>query len=271
MTQATRMRRGTAFGGFDMLESRVSRFAYSPHRHAELVIAAYLGGHKQARCGRERFEIAPGDVLVIGPETLHEGETGAGPGWHYLSVYLSPAQVAAATGAAPAAVETAVAGHRLHRRPGLARRLRDALSGPLAEPLALSELLIELVAPPATAAPPVRLAAGLARVRDRLADDPGAETTLAELAALAGLSPEHLSRQFRAACGLSPFQFLTAARTRHARDRIAAGAPLAEAALAAGFADQSHLNRWFKRIYGVTPGAYAASRAGPHQARSRPA
>jgi len=35
--------------------------------------------------------------------------------------------------------------------------------------------------------------------------------------------------------------------------------PLADAAIASGFSDQAHLTRWYKRIYGVTPGKYAAA------------
>ena len=41
-----------------------------------------------------------------------------------------------------------------------------------------------------------------------------------------------------------------------ARALIAEGQPIAEAAARAGFADQSHLTRWFGRYYGITPGAY---------------
>jgi AraC-like DNA-binding protein len=41
-----------------------------------------------------------------------------------------------------------------------------------------------------------------------------------------------------------------------ARDLLRSGVPIAEAALRTGFVDQSHLNRHFKRIIGVTPGQY---------------
>jgi AraC-like DNA-binding protein len=45
------------------------------------------------------------------------------------------------------------------------------------------------------------------------------------------------------------------------RRAIAAGAPLADAAATAGFADQSHMTRHFKRAYGITPGRWAAATA----------
>jgi hypothetical protein len=55
---------------------------------------------------------------------------------------------------------------------------------------------------------------------------------------------------------MSPGDYQRQLRLREARSLIAAGRPISEAAALAGFADQSHLSRWFTRSYGVTPGDY---------------
>jgi AraC-like DNA-binding protein len=70
---------------------------------------------------------------------------------------------------------------------------------------------------------------------------------------IAGLDRWTIARQFRAAFGTSPDRYRTMRRLGVARRAIAAGTPLAEAAVAAGFADQSHMTRQFKRTYGLTP------------------
>jgi AraC-like DNA-binding protein len=44
---------------------------------------------------------------------------------------------------------------------------------------------------------------------------------------------------------------------------IAAGEPLAEIAVGAGFSDQSHFNRHFKKAFGLTPGRWSALVRGP--------
>jgi AraC-like DNA-binding protein len=46
-------------------------------------------------------------------------------------------------------------------------------------------------------------------------------------------------------------------RVFRAKQLLAAGVPIAQAAFDTGFTDQSHLNRHFKRLVGITPGQYA--------------
>ncbi|MFZ1346580.1 MAG: helix-turn-helix transcriptional regulator, partial [Tabrizicola sp.] len=80
---------------------------------------------------------------------------------------------------------------------------------------------------------------------------------LAELAQMSGLSRFHFLRSFAKATGLTPHAFRLQARLHLARRLIQAGQPLADAAVEAGFADQSHMTRLFTRSYGMTPGGYA--------------
>jgi AraC-like DNA-binding protein len=87
-------------------------------------------------------------------------------------------------------------------------------------------------------------------------DGPPAETAVAALATTSGHSRFTVYRSFRAAYGLSPSDYLRQCRLRSARAMLAAGRPAAEVAAATGFADQSHLTRWFGRYFGVTPAAY---------------
>ena len=80
--------------------------------------------------------------------------------------------------------------------------------------------------------------------------------TLEQLSRLTGLSRYHLVRVFGESVGVPPHAYLRQVRVGRAKALLAAGCPVAEAAVATGFADQSHLHRWFKRLWGVTPGGY---------------
>jgi AraC family transcriptional regulator len=84
-----------------------------------------------------------------------------------------------------------------------------------------------------------------------------AGVTLKELAAVAKLSPYHFARQFRAATGLPPHQFVIARRVERAKQLLQGGDfPLAQVAARAGFSNQSKFSDHFKRRVGVTPGRF---------------
>jgi AraC family transcriptional regulator len=82
-----------------------------------------------------------------------------------------------------------------------------------------------------------------------------------ELATIAGVHPVHLASVFRARRGGTIADAVRALRIADARERLARGSePLAQIALACGFANQSHFAREFRRVTGVTPSAYRAQR-----------
>ena len=82
--------------------------------------------------------------------------------------------------------------------------------------------------------------------------------TLAQLAAVARLSACHFARQFKAATGLPPHQYVIARRVERAKQLLQAGTEmsLAEVAARAGFSDQSQFTHHFKGLVGVTPGRF---------------
>jgi len=93
-------------------------------------------------------------------------------------------------------------------------------------------------------------------VRDHLHQHYGRVVTLAELARLTGRSPFYLSRVFRRAFGMPPYTYLARLRVQHARILLLSGHSMLSVTYTTGFSDQSHFIRHFKRVMGVTPGAY---------------
>ena len=77
------------------------------------------------------------------------------------------------------------------------------------------------------------------------------------LAALARLSTSHFSRAFRSTVGVSPRAYVIRRRIECAQDMIRSTAkPLSEIALDCGLTDQAHLNKLFRRLVGISPGAW---------------
>jgi AraC family transcriptional regulator len=104
------------------------------------------------------------------------------------------------------------------------------------------------------ALPQGRLRAVVDYVQGHLDADP----SLAEMAAVARLSPYHFARQFKAATGLPPHGYVIMCRVERAKELLQAGTELslAQVAARAGFSDQSQFCHHFRRLVGVTPGRF---------------
>lgn len=84
---------------------------------------------------------------------------------------------------------------------------------------------------------------------------------LATLASLAGLSPSHYSRAFKASTGLAPYQWQLEARIARAKGLLMdTHGSLEDVAEATGFADAVHFGRTFRKLTGATPAAWQRDR-----------
>ncbi len=96
-------------------------------------------------------------------------------------------------------------------------------------------------------------------VRDYLTSHAGEQTPASTLERITGDDRFRIARHFRLAFGTSPDRYRTMRGLALARTAIESGLPLARAAADAGFADQSHMTRQFKKTYGLTPGHWATA------------
>lgn len=245
--------------GVELYRARIVRHAFEPHTHQAFGIGAIASGVERFRY-RGSDHLAPaGSVVLMNPDELHTGRAETTQGWRYRMLYLDDGLLQQLTGDAGwwfdgAVRHDAALAAQLQRQQARLWLAPDAL----AFDGALLELLQQL-RPHARIGRPLqpegtpRFAAVLDCMRDRLAEP----LTLAELAAVAGLSPFHFLRSFKAAHGATPHQMLMALRLLQAKQRLAAGQPAAQVAAAVGLADQAHLTRAFSARYGVTPARYA--------------
>lgn len=143
----------------------------------------------------------------------------------------------------------------------LARRVYQEFRQPdEAAPLAIEGLLLELLAT-VSRRRGGRLPSGpapwLGEARDRLHADLTVRPSLAELAGAVGVHPVTLARAFRRTYGCTVGEYLRRLRIERAAEQLVTGSrSLAEIALAAGFADQSHFSNMFRRRVGMSPSAY---------------
>jgi AraC-like DNA-binding protein len=84
--------------------------------------------------------------------------------------------------------------------------------------------------------------------------------SVAEVAAVCGLSTSYFIRAFKTSMGRTPYRWLLEYRAEKARQMLLGPMPLVDIAIACGFADQSHLTRIFAAIHGISPGTWRRER-----------
>lgn len=89
-----------------------------------------------------------------------------------------------------------------------------------------------------------------------LANMCGLAPELNSLAEKGGVHVNQVIRDFRQVHGITPGEFLRMKRLEHAKLALGRGTTITDAAMEAGFADQSHFTRMFRRAYGMTPSVY---------------
>jgi AraC-like DNA-binding protein len=96
----------------------------------------------------------------------------------------------------------------------------------------------------------------LTRAAEFIAENCTHSLTLEDICEVAELSASHLIRAFKQRYGMTPHAYLINRRIQYSRAQLRRGRLIADVALDAGFADQAHLQRMFKRLVAATPGQY---------------
>jgi AraC-like DNA-binding protein len=258
--------RPSVAGVVEVFHAHFTEHAYPMHVHDAWTLLIVDDGAVRYELDRHQRGTPAGTVSLLPPQVPHNGSPATPHGFRKRVLYLDTTHLDESL-IGPAVDGPDLADPVLRRR---VAQLHTALAGRGDEfeaesRLALvAERLTEHLRPaPAVAAgrPPDR---GVARsLRDLLDAHLREGVTLHEAARLLHAHPTHLVRAFSGAFGIAPHQYVTARRVDLARRLLLAGRPPGEAATAAGFYDQSHLARHFKRVVGTTPGRYARTATRP--------
>jgi len=245
-------------GVLEVFHAHFTEHAYPMHVHDAWTLLIVDDG--AVRYDLDRHERGnPGDtVTLLPPRVPHNGSAATPHGFRKRVLYLDMSQLDETF------IGAAVDGPDL-AEPLLRRRvaqLHAALAAPGDEFEAEGRLALigeRLRGHLRPGPPPGRpqggdIAHGL---RDLLDAHLVAGITLNEAARVLHAHPTHLVRAFTAAFGIPPHQYLTSRRVDRARRLLLEGHPPAEVAPRAGFHDQPHLTRHFKRFTGTTPGRFA--------------
>lgn len=254
------LREAPASPGMERMEAFFVGQAYTPHRHDTYAIGYTLSGIQCFDYRGEERRSMPGKTIVLHPDELHDGRAGSEEGFRYRMLYVDPALISQALGGKPLPFirEVVQEHHEIRRTVDLAFDTVDAL----VEDLRLGDLILRLAECLNGTSGDTRSGSttidmrAISRTRAYLRANMEHSVLRDELETVSGLDRWTLARQFRRACGTSMSRYLTMRRLERVRQRLHEGSTLADAAADAGFSDQSHMTRHFKRSYGVSPGQW---------------
>lgn len=255
--------------GLTLLRADFTTHEYAPHTHDALVIVVTEDGGSQVKSRGTVQAAMTSTLFVFNPDEPHAGWMGWSHRWLYRGLYLTQS-----------ALDDVASGLGIDRIPYFSANAftdTDLIAAFLKLHYALEEsgdalhdreLLVGSFGTlfrrhGSDGAALIRQAradrAALSRVIEIMQDRHAEALKLEELAATASLTQFQLIGLFNRLTGMSPHAYLTQIRLKAACRLLKRGAVPAEAATAAGFYDQSALNRHFKRAYGITPLQYASA------------
>lgn len=253
-----------ALPGVMAVEATSSR-SLSRHTHDQFGIGLVLHGAQDSISGRGQMRAVKGNLITVNANETHDGRAIGGQPRSWCMLYFEPDLVAAVAqdmGHSAGSewhhpvLTQAQAAHAFARLYAVLTDVHAVAGWDVAE-----QELFQILAPLLGNAQRVSvgsvhpLSKEIMQAKARIDARPQEPVSLAELAADAGWSRFHFLRSFRAATQLPPHAYRLQRQMQMARRLILAGHSVAQAAMMAGFVDQSHLTRRFAACYGFTPGA----------------
>lgn len=257
--------------GVVVLRATAMRHSYGRHSHEAYALGVIEAGVGGNRCrGADHFS-APGSIVVMNPGETHTGYCAGDAPLSYRMLYIPPRALINAlpeSTAAPHFQSICIFDRPWARKLQQLHRCLESPTDPMEKQARFYQTLGAFTARFNQDSP--RAGAGnessaIRRVKDYLRANYARPVTIDALARLTQLNRAYLIRAFTKTVGLPPYAYLTQVRVEKAKQLLASGLPPVQTALEVGFADQSHLNRHFKKLTGTTPRLY---RLGHYRSRN---
>lgn len=249
----------------ELFRARLYRHAFDKHFHDAYTIGLNERGLGQSVVRGTLVHSLPNSFNLINPGEVHTGKAADERGWCFRNLYISPSfmqrlmvQLEQSRPTLPAFEEPVAKNSALLPLFLKVFQALDQALPRLVQQALLLELVSSLLQHHSTIGLPsaAKESKAVTLVRAYLEEQYAENVSIETLSRLSNLSPYYLIRCFRQQTGLPPHLYQRQVRLLKAKQALQTSQPLSAIAVDAGFFDQSHFTRSFKRVFGVTPGQY---------------
>jgi AraC-like DNA-binding protein len=246
-----------------VFQAEYRNFQFDRHFHDDFALGLMESGVQKIYCRGRDFFASAGSLITVNPGEIHDGCSADGSGYIYRILYI-PHELVQEAGS-PDGKREVVFTDPVTRDPVFAARLSRLFSlldkeDILEVETAFYSLLITFLARHGSEKMQLPgkqvFSDPVFKTCEYINDNAIENLSLDDIAAVAGLSRFHFLRVFKKSTGMSPYAYLLHRRLQLAKEGIRRRKSLADAAIDAGFSDQSHLSRRFKAAYGITLNQY---------------
>lgn len=245
----------------NLINGSYKKFAFQKHYHLDYHFGLIVSGQQQFQLKGTSYTSGPGDLVLMPPDELHDGQARFEEGYEVKVLTVSApwlTQFSMNNSSGSLGFHSPIV-----REPGLFRSLLEThqtLSTNQVSALALDcipldsfQNILDRHGKPLSNETHAIGTQSLTLVRDYVMAHLDQAIRLEQLAKLCDLSPRQFHRQFKLATGMSPHAWLTRLRLEKSMTLMKAGKSAVQVALQTGFYDQAHFSKAFRNVYGVSP------------------
>lgn len=263
--EQSKLWRSVEFSGIELLSATYTDFKFKKHWHDELAIGMIEAGAERVWYRGQDLLVPQQQIIAINPGEIHTGFSGTDYGWRYRMfyfdlVYLSKQLKDSALTVNSVIDRPVIDDPLLYFELLQLHHSLEVSSLKLTKDTLLTITLEKIFAKygstsskQSTKRIDIKSAVS---AREFIIEHWQGNPSLSQLEQHTNCTRFQLLRSFKAMFGVTPHQFLLLIKTKKAKALLSKGVSYLEASLACGFYDQSHFNRNFRKVYGITPSKY---------------
>ncbi|MEK3732424.1 MULTISPECIES: AraC family transcriptional regulator [Paenibacillus] len=243
--------------GITALTASMADFTYVKHCHEEYAMGVTLRGVQQYNLDGSFQSSYRDGVMLFHPEQVHDGRAQDRSGIDYVMIYIQPGLFLDLLGKKDIVKFDAPIVYNRRLEHSILSLVRAIFSDQ--DEAVCSEMLIRIAhhfSDIDMQVMPRRNDRLITRAKDMIHASLNDVLKLDELSRELGMTKYQFIRAFKASTGISPYRFFLNSKLEHAKRIIEQKKDIYSAVAACGFVDLSHLNRHFKRVYGITAMEY---------------